>query len=126
MNELWLQYGGRAFTPWALHEGGLDRTFCLGTENGVGGFAMGLASARATPRLLGRETLAEIPAHGARTFCYGTALVALDDALVREGVQAVEAVPGGMVLKGSRASQRVSVGADFTAARAAAARVAKR
>jgi hypothetical protein len=126
MNELWLQYGGRAFTPWALHEGGLDRTFCLGTENGVGGFAMGLASARATPRLLGRETLAEIPARGARTFCYGTALVALDDALVREGVQGVEAVAGGMVLKGTRASQRVGVGADFTGARAAAARVAKR
>ena len=125
MNELWLQFGGRSFPPWALHEGGADRTFCLGTENGIGGFANGLASARAMPRLLGRETLAEIPARGERTFCYGTALVALDDALVREGVQAIEAAPGGMVLKGPRASQRVSVGADFAAARATAAKAGR-
>jgi hypothetical protein len=122
-NELWFQYGGRPFTPWSLDEGGADRTFCLGTENGTSHFGNGLGYARANPRLLGRPTLVEIPAHGVRTLAYGTALVALDDALVKEGVTAVEAEPGAMVLKGGRASQRVAVGADFAAARSLTARL---
>jgi hypothetical protein len=122
-NELWLQYGGRTASPWAMYDGGSDRTFCLGTENGTSSFNLGLPYARANPVLLGRPTVFEVPARGARTFAYGTALVALDDALVREGVQAVEAEPGAMVLKGTRASQRAAVGADFTAARAVVARL---
>jgi hypothetical protein len=122
-NELWLQYGGRPFPPWSLDEGGLDRTFCLGTENGTSHFGNGLAYARARPELLGRPTLVEVPARGSRTLAYGVALVSLDDALVREGVAAVEAETGAMVLKGVRASQRVPVGADFGAARALAARL---
>ncbi len=124
-NELWLQYGGRPFPPWSLDEGGADRTFCLGTENGTSHFGNGLAYARAHPELLGRETLVEIPARGARTLAYGVALVPLDDALVREGVNGVEAETGAMVLKGVRASQRLPVGADFAAARALSARLAR-
>ena len=81
-NELWLQYGGRPFPPWSLDEGGLDRTFCLGTENGTSHFGNGLAYARARPELLGRPTLVEVPARGSRTLAYGVALVSLDDALV--------------------------------------------
>jgi hypothetical protein len=123
-NELWLQYGGRTATPWALHDGGDDRVFCLGTENGVSSFNLGLGYARANPELLGRPTVFEVPAHGARTFVYGTALVALDDALVREGVRVVEAEPGGMVLRGRKARQRVPVQADFAEARGVWARVA--
>jgi len=122
-NELWLQYGGRPFPPWSLDEGGADRTFCLGTENGTSNFGNGLGYARANPVLLGRPTLVEIPARGVRTLAYGTALVPLDDALVREGVAAVEAETGAMVLKGVRTSQRVPVGADFGAARALTSRL---
>jgi hypothetical protein len=122
-NELWFQYGGRPFPPWSLDEGGLDRTFCLGTENGTSHFGNGLGYARAHPQLLGRPTLVEIPARGSRTLPYGVALVSLDEALVREGVAGVEAEAGAMVLKGARASQRVPVGADFTGARALAARL---
>ncbi|HET6412834.1 MAG TPA: hypothetical protein VFG53_12300 [Anaeromyxobacter sp.] len=122
-NELWLQYGGRPFPPWAFDEGGADRTFCLGTENGTSNFGNGLGYARANPVLLGRPTLVEIPARGVRTLAYGTALVPLDDALVREGVAAVEAEAGAMVLKGVRAYQRVPVGADFVGARTLTARL---
>jgi hypothetical protein len=122
-NELWLQYGGRPFPPWSLEEGGADRIFCLGTENGTSHFGNGLGYARANPTLLGRPTLVEIPARGERTLTYGTALVALEDALVREGVSAVEPEPGGMILKGGRAAQRVPVAADFAGARALVAKL---
>jgi hypothetical protein len=125
-NDLWLQYGGRPFTPWALHEGGADRSFCLGTENAVGAFANGLAYARAVPNILDTPTTVEIPAGGQRTLCYGTALVGLDEALVREGVVAIEAEQGALVLKGARASQRVPVSADFGAVRALCARLERR
>ncbi len=122
-NELWFQYGGRPFPPWAFDEGGADRTFCLGTENGTSSFPGGLGYSRANPKLLGRSTLVEIPARGSRTLAYGTALVPLDDALVQQGITAIEAEPGAMVLKGGRAHQRVSVGADFAAARALVSRL---
>jgi hypothetical protein len=122
-NQLWLQYGGRPFTPWALEEGGADRTFCLGTENGTSSYNLGLGYARANPKLLGRDTLVEIPAKGARTLAYGTAMVPIDDALVREGVEGMEAEPGNLVLKGSRSSQKVKMGADFQAARALVAKL---
>jgi hypothetical protein len=124
-NELWLQYGGRPFTPWALEDGGADRILCLGTENGTSSWGNGLGYARANPRLLGRDTLVEIPARGARTLIYGTAMLALDDALVGEGVAGIEAAPGTMVLKGARSVQKISLGADFAAARALLARLAR-
>ncbi|HET6413372.1 MAG TPA: hypothetical protein VFG53_15035 [Anaeromyxobacter sp.] len=124
-NELWFQYGGRPFPPWSFDEGGADRTFCLGTENGTSSFPGGLGYARANPRLLGRPTLIEIPSHGSRTLAYGTALVSLSDALVREDITAIEADRGAMVLKGSRAHQKVGVGADFEAARALTARLGR-
>jgi hypothetical protein len=121
-NDLWLQYGGRSFTPWALNEGGADRTFCLGTENAVGAYASGLDYARAHPELLGRPTMVTIPAGGERQLCYGVALVTLDPELVREGVREVLAEPGQLVLRGLRAEQRVALDATFERARAFAGR----
>ena len=109
-----------------MHEGGADRSFCLGTENAVGAFANGLAYARAVPNILDTPTTVEIPAGGQRTLCYGTALVGLDEALVREGVTAIEAEQGALVLKGARASQRVPVSADFGAVRALCTRLERR
>ncbi|HET6438924.1 MAG TPA: hypothetical protein VFG59_12730 [Anaeromyxobacter sp.] len=115
-NELWLQHGGRVGAPWSLYEGGFDRVYCLGTENGTSSFNLGLGYARQNPVLLGRPTIFEVPAHGSRTFAYGTAMVAVDK-LGREDVQAIEPEKGAMVLKGKKASQRVPVGADFARAR---------
>lgn len=121
-NLLWMQYGGRDFAPWAHQDGEPDRTFCLGTENAVSGFANGLAWGRAHPRVLGQPTTFEVPAGGARTLCYGTALVRLDPALLSEGVRAIEVEPGALVLRGQRAAQRVAVAGDFAAVRALAAK----
>lgn len=112
-NDLWLQYGGRRFTPWALGEGEADRTYCLGTENAVGAFANGLAYSRQNPELLGRPTTVTIPAGGERKLCYGTALVELHPDLLREGVKSVEAENDHLVLKGVKAVQRVPMDAFF-------------
>ena len=117
-NDLWLQYGGRRFTPWAPNEGGADRTFCLGTENGVGAYANGLAYSRQHPEILGRPTLVTIPAGGERKLCYGTALVTLSPELLLEGVKSIEAEDGYLVLKGIQAVQKIPMDARFSRVRA--------
>jgi hypothetical protein len=118
-NDLWMQYGGRPFTPWAESEGGRDRTFCLGTENAVGAFANGLAASLALPELLGRPTTVEIPPRGERTLHYGAALVELGKDLREEtGAIGVDADGDGtLVLKGRRSSLRAAARVDFAAAR---------
>lgn len=117
-NDLWLQYGGRQFTPWALNEGGEDRSFCLGTENGTGAYAIGLAYSRLHPEILGRPTMVTIPAGGERKLCYGTALVELHPDLLLEGVKSVEAEDGYLIVKGLQAVQRIPMDARFTRVRA--------
>jgi len=124
-NDLWMQYGGRNFTPWALHEGGADRTFCLGTENAVGAFANGLAYSRAHPELLGSPTTVIIPPHGMRRLKYGSALVELDDALASESIIDIEAEGDTMVLKSQRAHQRVSLDASFSGLQELVSRLSK-
>ncbi len=125
-NDLWMQFGGRAFTPWARHEGGLDTTFCLGTENGTARFGAGLAGSRAQPELLGRETVVTLPAGGARTLWYGTALLPLDAALLAEGISAVEPERGALVLRGERSHQRVALSGDLAGPRIIGARLLPR
>jgi len=116
-NDLWLQYGGRPFTPWAHDEGGSDHTFCLGTENAVGAFANGLAYSLSRPELLGRPTTLCVPAGGERKLLYGTAIIELDRDLLREGILSIEAEEGALVLKGTKAFQRVPMDAGFSRAR---------
>ena len=112
-NDLWLQYGGRPFTPWAMAEGTPDRSFCLGTENSVGAFANGLAYSRAHPELLGRPTTIEVAAGGWRRLLYGTAVVELKKDLIREGVRSMEAERGAVVMKGSHTHERHGLEGDF-------------
>jgi len=116
-NDLWMQYGGRPFTPWAEREGGPDRTFCLGTENAVGAFANGLAYSRSHPELLGRPTLVRIPAGGERRLHYATALLTVGPDIVREGVERVETEGGALRLAGRKAAQSLPVSADFELSR---------
>ncbi len=116
-NDLWMQYGGRDFTPWALNEGGADRTFCLGTENAVGAFANGLEYARAHPEILGAPTIVTIPSHGVRTLLYGTALIELEDALLDQPIIEVEAEEKALVIKTAKAYQSVRLDGSFSAIR---------
>jgi hypothetical protein len=116
-NDLWMQYGGRPFTPWAESEGGADRTFCLGTENAVGAFANGLQYSRAHPEVLGSPTLVEIPAHGERRLHYATAIVTMGADLIANGIDRVEAEGGSLVLGGGKGAQSLPLSADFEISR---------
>lgn len=112
-NDLWMQYGGRPFTPWAEREGAPDRTLCLGTENATASFANGLEYARANPELLGSPTLVEIPARGERSLHYGAALVELSPALARESLRLGISDAGELELVGSGGRAGTAVPADF-------------
>ena len=112
-NDLWMQYGGRDFTPWALHEGGADRTFCLGTENAVGAYANGLQYSREHPELMGAPTTVPVPARSKLRLLYGVALLELPRELAEEGVRRVEARGPEVVLIGSKASAGFALEADF-------------
>ncbi len=102
-NNLWMQYGGRKFNPWAMYEGGADQTFCLGLENSTGYYAMGLDEAVKAKTLLDVETTVTIPAGTRRVQRYGTALTSFDQAKMGMGVQSVEQVVEGLVLKRGKA-----------------------
>jgi hypothetical protein len=98
-NELWMQYGGRLFTPWAPYDGGADLTYCLGMENAVSAFAYGLDYARKTKTLLGSPVTVTIPARSAKTLRYGTLFSSYETEL-DDGVNAVEAEVTRLVCKG--------------------------
>jgi hypothetical protein len=117
-NDLWMQYGGRTFTPWALSEGGADRTFCLGTENAVGAFANGLEYSRAHPKLLDTPTTVTVAANGERLLLYGTTLVELDDSIVADPITGIEAEEEAIVIKTTKAHQRVTLDGSFSSLRA--------
>ncbi len=98
-NNLWMQYGGRPFNPWALYEGGADQTFCLGLENSTGFYANGIEKAVQAKTLLDVETTVTIPAGKRRVQRYGTALTSYDQGKMSSGIASVEQVVEGIVLK---------------------------
>jgi len=98
-NNLWMQYGGRTFNPWALYEGGADQTFCLGLENSTGFYANGIEKAVQAKTLLDVETTVTIPAGKRRVQRYGTALTSYDQGKMSSGIASVEQVVEGIVLK---------------------------
>jgi hypothetical protein len=112
-NDLWMQYGGRDFTPWALHDGAADRSFCLGTENAIGAFASGLEFARSVPELLGRPTIVEVPARTTRRLCYGVALLDLAADLAAEGLSSIEAEGSEILIAGGNVVGRFPLETDF-------------
>lgn len=113
-NDLWMQYGGRRFTPWAGTQGGSDWTFCLGTENSVSAFANGLEYSLAHPKLLGRPTTVEIPAGEERTLSYATLLAGYDESKLSDGVGRLEQETGAVVVEGRGGkSQRFPADSDF-------------
>jgi hypothetical protein len=102
-NDLWMQYGGRPMTPWALYDGGTDQTFCLGVENATGYFANGLGQSIQNPSLLGAPTSIMIPQGEVKVQRYGTAFCSYDNPKMSAGVQSVEQVVEGVVLKRGKA-----------------------
>lgn len=85
-NDLWMQYGGRDFTPWAAFTGGVDSTFCLGTENATGAFANGLEYSLEHPELLGWPTTFELSPGAEAANVYATFTLGYDGGVLDQGV----------------------------------------
>ncbi|MDR2158638.1 MAG: hypothetical protein LBP23_01070 [Treponema sp.] len=100
-NDLWMQYGGRPFTPWALYEGGSDLSYCLGTENGAAAFAYGLEYSRQVKRLMGAPSTFTIPAGQSRTLRYGSLFAPYEGNLLDGGIRSVKADDGRILCGGT-------------------------
>lgn len=101
-NDLWMQYGGRHFTPWAPYDGGKDQTFCLGLENTTAYYANGLAEAVEAQELLGAPVVTRIKPGETCFSYYATALVDLSayGNLFQDGIHAILPVENGVRLIG--------------------------
>lgn len=112
-NDLWMQYGGRRFTPWAAYEGGDDLSFCLGTEQAVAAYANGLSYAREHKSLLGAPTTVTIPGRSTRKLRYGTLFSSYAEGCLNEGVDNIEGGDKELVLKGPHRSCRLRADPRF-------------
>jgi hypothetical protein len=110
-NELWMQYGGRPFTPWAPYDGGSDLTYCLGTENAVAAYAYGLEYSRRVGKVLGAPTTVTIPARGEKTLRYGSLFSAYEGSALGEGIKTAVPEESRIILTGS-AGESLQFNAD--------------
>lgn len=113
-NNLWMQYGGRPMTPWALYDGGTDQTFCLGVENSTGYYAEGLAKSVGIETFLGHPTTVEIPVGATRFQRYGTAFAPLDNPKMMNGIQSIDQSEEGIILKHGKAWGFIEADSSFT------------
>jgi len=113
-NDLWMQYGGRRFTPWAAYDGGMDRTFCLGTENSIGAYANGLKYSKAKKELLGAPTTIRIPAKGRKVLRYGTLFAPYAGGALDNGLASVQAEKSKLVLSGTSKTVKIAADTAFT------------
>jgi hypothetical protein len=121
-NEVWMQYGGRAFTPWAAYEGGTDLTYCLGTENAVSACAYGLEYSRKAGTLLGNPATVTIPAGGTKNLRYGTLFAPYTDPALDSGVNAVNSGNGSIIAGARNGHQAFTADWEFTLLKKLAAR----
>ncbi|MDR1230205.1 MAG: hypothetical protein LBK61_02265 [Spirochaetaceae bacterium] len=96
-NNLWMQYGGRSFTPWSLYDGGTDQNFCLGLANSVSALGGGLEYARQASELLDNPATVTIPPHEARTLRYGSLFAPYENNILDDGITAIEAEANALV-----------------------------
>jgi hypothetical protein len=114
-NELWMQYGGRPFTPWALYDGGADLTFCLGTENAVSAYAYGLEYSRQARSVLGSPATVTIPAKGEKILRYGTLFAPYSGEALDKGVKTLEPGTDALIAVGKDGlSCRFTADPEFT------------
>jgi hypothetical protein len=113
-NELWMQYGGRLFTPWAPYEGAADLTYCLGQENAVAAYAYGLEYSRSVKSLQGAPTTVRIPAMGQKTLRYGTLFAPYIGTALDQGIHTVEGEEKRLVCTGAGESWTFNADPGFT------------
>jgi len=112
-NDLWMQYGGRFYTPWASYDGGTDFTYCLGTENSIAAYAQGLEYSRRVKKILGVPATATIPAGAEKVVRYGTLFAPYGDTALDEGVVSLEGEAAALVCKGKSGHYRFAADPGF-------------
>ncbi|MBF9017630.1 MULTISPECIES: hypothetical protein [unclassified Oceanispirochaeta] len=98
--DLWMNYGGRSYTPWAAHDGLSDQTFCLGSENSTGYYANGLKESIENDTLLGHPTHLMLPPGETRTLHYGTLFQEYSEGVLDEGISSVTCGENELILTG--------------------------
>ena len=109
-NDLWLQFGGRNFVPFAPFDGAPDSTYCLATENAIGAYATGLKNAKLTERVMGLPTTFIVEPHKSKVIYYATALLKYERGVLDKGVENILAEQ--LLLKVTGASDNVVIAAD--------------
>jgi hypothetical protein len=112
-NDLWMQYGGRSFTPWAPYEGAADLTYCLGLENAASAYANGLKYSRDLKQLMGAPTTVVIPAGKSRTLRYGVLFAPYEGDGLDGGIAALEEGEKALVCKGKNGASRFAADPEF-------------
>ncbi|MCL2127828.1 MAG: hypothetical protein FWH38_06195, partial [Treponema sp.] len=113
-NDLWMQYGGRFYTPWAASEGGTDLTYCLGTENSASGYALGLRYAREKKSILGAPATVLVPPGESRILRYGTLFAPYEGPALDGGIVSAEAVNGALSLAGKNGAVKFAADPAFS------------
>jgi hypothetical protein len=122
-NDLWMQYGGRPYTPWAPWDGGPDLAYCLGTENGVGAWSLGLDYARKAKRVLGSPATVTIPANAEKTLYYGTLFAPYERRILDSGIVGIDSEEGHLVCKSATEFWKFDADPAFTVIRGLKAKV---
>jgi hypothetical protein len=113
-NNLWMQYGGRPFTPWAPYEGGTDLTYCLGTENSSSAYAQGLEYSRRIGKVLGAPATVIIPANSHKLIRYGCLFAPYERPVLDEGVLSLNAEAESLVSVGKAGSYSFAADSGFS------------
>ena len=111
-NDLWMQYGGRRFPPWAATVDGTDTTYCLGVENAIGAYANGLEYSLDHPTLFGRPTTAVIEPNNSVDNVYATIALPYDGGSLDRGIAAIHQRDGGIDVEPRGGGHAISLSSD--------------
>ncbi|MDR0409952.1 MAG: hypothetical protein LBH18_06100 [Spirochaetaceae bacterium] len=116
-NDIWMQYGGRPFTPWAPWNGAPDQTYCLGVQNATAAYTYGLDYSRRQKRMLGSPTTVTIPAGGEKTLYYGCLFAVYENNILDSGIVGIDAEESRLVCKSATESWKFDADASFSVIR---------
>ena len=117
-NDLWMQYGGRNFTPWAPYEGGTDLCYCLGIENSAGAYAQGLEYSLRVKKVLGSPTTVTIPPGEEKTLRYGTLFAPYGQGTLDGGIDSLLRESNALVCQGKGGRWNFAADTSFSVLKA--------
>lgn len=93
-NHLWLQYGGRNYTPWASYDGGVDRVFAVGVESAISAWGYGLDYSADHPILMGNPTQLTLKVGETKSIYHGTLIGNLHTDVLNTGIERLQKLDG--------------------------------